>query len=201
MINKQFSMVAYNLGTFETTEAHTAEHLRNHIYQVLVLAGIIKRSDDGQRSTHELEEKMDDEEMICECDDEECEVTSPQETSDDDSDDNLLPRIPDQLTIDTSLRDVSLYITTDNASNITKAIEKSQFTHIKCFAHTVNLAVHKGLDVTGIKKQLGHVRHIVKAFRKSNKAKYSLQVSRSNNYLCYVGLLIWLSWLKIIHFI
>jgi hypothetical protein len=72
---------------------------------------------------------------------------------------------------------VTIYITTDNASNISKAVSESEFIHVKCFAHTINLAVQKALKVEGINKQLSKVRKVVKYFRKSNKGKYALQVS------------------------
>lgn len=75
------------------------------------------------------------------------------------------------------LQKLNIYLTTDNASNITKAVEESGFYHIRCFAHTVNLGVQLGLQVPGVKKLVTNIRLIVKHFRKSYRAKYALQVS------------------------
>ena len=81
-----------------------------------------------------------------------------------------------------------IYITTDNASNISKAVAESPYHHIKCFAHTINLAVQKGLAVAAIQRQLARVRQIVKYFRKSNKGKYALQVSKMQAVMTVIDL-------------
>ena len=73
--------------------------------------------------------------------------------------------------------DLNIYITTDNAKNISKAVSESRFTHIRCFAHTINLGVQNGLKIRAITKQVSKVRNVLKYFRKSYKAKYALQVS------------------------
>ena len=69
-----------------------------------------------------------------------------------------------------------IYITTDNASNISKAVEQSRLTHIRCFAHVINLSVQSGLKC--VSRMLAGIRSVVKLFRKSYKAKYALQVSK-----------------------
>ena len=72
-----------------------------------------------------------------------------------------------------------IYITTDNASNISKAVEQSRLTHIRCFAHVINLSVQSGLKC--VSRMLAGIRSVVKLFRKSYKAKYALQVSKCIN--------------------
>ena len=88
-----------------------------------------------------------------------------------DDGDEQLPNV--QFTLP---RGMTVYITTDNASNITKAVNDSEFELMRCFAHTINLAVQNGLKVPGIVKHIARVRKVVKHFRKSYKAKYSLEV-------------------------
>ncbi|KAJ4940609.1 hypothetical protein JOQ06_026906 [Pogonophryne albipinna] len=59
-------------------------------------------------------------------------------------------------------------IVTDNASNMTIAAEEAAFTlHVKCYAHTLNLAAQRAL--------LGRVRRIVNFFRRSTTANHMLK--------------------------
>ena len=69
-----------------------------------------------------------------------------------------------------------IYITTDNASNISKAVEQSTLTHIRCFARVINLSGQSGLKC--VSRMLAGIRSVVKLFRKSYKAKYALQISK-----------------------
>lgn len=69
---------------------------------------------------------------------------------------------------------IEIHITTDNASNISRAVKDSGYTHIRCFAHTVNLAVQKGLS--HIDPQLVKMRKVVTYIRRSSKATIALQV-------------------------
>lgn len=61
-------------------------------------------------------------------------------------------------------------VTTDNASNITKAVRLANMTNIRCLAHTVNLAVKKGLAVREIENITSKLRRVVTHFHKSAKA-------------------------------
>ena len=65
-------------------------------------------------------------------------------------------------------------ITTDNASNISRAVKETGFNHIRCFAHTINLSVQKGLKV--VDTQLAKLRKIIGLFHRSAKAKAALEV-------------------------
>lgn len=58
----------------------------------------------------------------------------------------------------------------DNASNIQSAFAKHGIPHFGCFAHTINLAVSKGLedrDNSVIKRLIGRARSLVSTFRHS----------------------------------
>ena len=62
-------------------------------------------------------------------------------------------------------------VTTDNASNMTVAVQVSGLSpHIGCFAHTINLAAKRGTDVRALSRLLGRVRKIVAYFHRSNVA-------------------------------
>lgn len=69
---------------------------------------------------------------------------------------------------------LTVHITTDNASNISKAVKDSGFVHVRCFAHTVNLAVQSGLS--HVDQQLIKMRRVVSYLRRSTKATIALQV-------------------------
>ncbi|XP_039520337.1 E3 SUMO-protein ligase ZBED1-like [Pimephales promelas] len=59
-------------------------------------------------------------------------------------------------------------LVTDNASNMAIAgAEANLSPHIKCFAHTINLATQKGLKCAGATCLLGRVRRIVSFFHRS----------------------------------
>lgn len=62
-------------------------------------------------------------------------------------------------------------ITTDNASNVVNAVKIAElFPHIRCFAHTINLAAQKGLRVSQVDKLLGKLRAVVGFFHRSSVA-------------------------------
>ena len=61
-------------------------------------------------------------------------------------------------------------VSTDNAANITKAVQQAGFTNIRCLAHTINLATNKGLAVRDVESLIKRVRKIVEYFHRSCKA-------------------------------
>ena len=73
-----------------------------------------------------------------------------------------------------------IVITTDNAANICKAIRDSKMQHVRCFAHTINLAVQKAVE--SLDSQISNVRKIVKYFHRSSAATMTLQVSNNVSY-------------------
>ena len=61
--------------------------------------------------------------------------------------------------------------TTDNAANIVGAMKNANIKHhVRCAAHTLNLAVQKGLQVLVLDGLLGRIRVVVKYFNKSTLA-------------------------------
>lgn len=67
-------------------------------------------------------------------------------------------------------------VTTDNAKNIANAVELAGFSpHVRCFAHTVNLAAQRGLGVQQVSRLLGRVRKVVTFFHRSTTAAEMLK--------------------------
>ena len=76
-----------------------------------------------------------------------------------------------------------MFITTDNAANICKAItgegSNPNLKHIRCFAHTINLAVQNGLKVAGVSKMLASVKRIVAHINRSPTANATFKEKQS----------------------
>ncbi len=65
----------------------------------------------------------------------------------------------------------STAVVTDNARNMEVAVrEAGLLPHIKCFAHTLNLASQAGLNVSRVSRLLGRVRKVVAFFHRSATA-------------------------------
>lgn len=72
------------------------------------------------------------------------------------------------------LKTTEVSVTTDNAANIVLAMNKANvMTHIRCMAHTLNLATQKGLEP--ISRLLGRVRRVVQYFHRSTVASNILR--------------------------
>lgn len=70
------------------------------------------------------------------------------------------------------LTDKSVVLVTDNAANMISAAEIGKFPHVKCFAHTLNLAAQRALKLLAVSRLLGRVRRISVYFHRSTKAKH-----------------------------
>ncbi|XP_067285697.1 E3 SUMO-protein ligase ZBED1-like [Pseudorasbora parva] len=70
------------------------------------------------------------------------------------------------------LTDKSVVLVTDNATNMISAAEIGKFPHVKCFAHTLNLAAQRALKLPAFSRLLGRVRRISAYFHRSTKAKH-----------------------------
>ena len=65
----------------------------------------------------------------------------------------------------------NIAVVTDNARNMDVAVKESGLApHIKCFAHTLNLASQAGLSVNRVSRLLGRVRRIAAFFHRSAMA-------------------------------
>lgn len=65
-------------------------------------------------------------------------------------------------------------LVSDNASNMAIAAEHAKLLHVRCFAHTLNLAAQRALKTAAVGRLLGKIRHIVAFFRKSALASQVL---------------------------
>ncbi|XP_052778645.1 E3 SUMO-protein ligase ZBED1-like [Mya arenaria] len=75
-------------------------------------------------------------------------------------------------------------VVTDNAANMDIAAKAAMLTpHVKCFAHTVNLACQKGVKVQEFQPLLTKVRRIVSFFHKSTTATALLKLNQKNKEL------------------
>ena len=70
--------------------------------------------------------------------------------------------------------DKPLAIVTDNAANMGIAARELGIHHVHCYAHTLQLAIEKGLKITQISKTLGSARKLVSHFSHSVLATNSL---------------------------
>ena len=62
-------------------------------------------------------------------------------------------------------------LVSDNASNMTIAAAETKYSkHIKCFAHTINLASQRALSVNQVSRLLDRVKNIVCFFHRSSTA-------------------------------
>jgi hypothetical protein len=58
-------------------------------------------------------------------------------------------------------------MTTDNARNTISALDSLEWSHLGCFAHTIQLGVHKAMEVPEVAKALGRARRLVGHFHHS----------------------------------
>ncbi|XP_065096446.2 E3 SUMO-protein ligase ZBED1-like [Paramisgurnus dabryanus] len=68
-----------------------------------------------------------------------------------------------------------LVLVTDNASNMAVAAELCKFLHVKCYAHTLNLASQRALKLPTVSRLLGRVRRITTYFHRSTTAKHQFE--------------------------
>ena len=74
----------------------------------------------------------------------------------------------------------NLSLTTDNASNIVNAAKQAELSpHVRCVAHTINLATQRGLKISQMHRLLGRIRRIVSFFHKSTTAMAVLKSKQS----------------------
>lgn len=178
IISPEWILNSYVLGTYEFRGSHTANNLLAHLKTILVKWGFLNDQDINS-SDFELipvtESSSDDDEDEGPDEDEEddtaCEDSTEGFTA------GILTNSIDVIPADLADR---IFITTDNASNVTKAVKDGGLKHIGCFAHTVNLAVQRGLKP--LEKQLNYVRRVVKFFHQSSKATQALQVTFTLSY-------------------
>ncbi|KAK0153071.1 Zinc finger BED domain-containing protein 1 [Merluccius polli] len=73
-------------------------------------------------------------------------------------------------------RESVLSVTTDNAANYVNAVERHlQAVNVPCMAHTINLAVRKGLAVRAIETPVSRLKATALHFNKSTTDRYQLE--------------------------
>ncbi|KAJ8910378.1 hypothetical protein NQ315_012825 [Exocentrus adspersus] len=65
-------------------------------------------------------------------------------------------------------------VITDNAANIVAAVRQSNWKHIPCFAHTLNLIVQHGIKLMRVDIIRRKVKNIVEYFHRSTQANHKL---------------------------
>jgi len=65
--------------------------------------------------------------------------------------------------------------TTDNGTNVIKAIELLEYFHMPCVGHTLNLAVKKCFELNQVARALARVHKLVGHFHRSTKAMSKLR--------------------------
>lgn len=83
----------------------------------------------------------------------------------------FLKAVADEWGIETH----DLVLVTDNASNMNVAAELGNFLHVRCYAHTLNLACQRALKLPAVARLLGRVRRITAFFHRSTTASHVLE--------------------------
>uniref|UniRef100_A0A671PSY3 BED-type domain-containing protein n=1 Tax=Sinocyclocheilus anshuiensis TaxID=1608454 RepID=A0A671PSY3_9TELE len=68
-----------------------------------------------------------------------------------------------------------LVLMTDNASNMVLLLSWGGFVHVRCYAHTLNLATQRALRLPSVARLLGKIRHITTFFHRSPIAKHQFE--------------------------
>ena len=70
-------------------------------------------------------------------------------------------------------------VTSDGAANMGVACREGNFKpHIKCFAHTINLAAQQALKIPEVQRLIGRIKRIVNFFHKSTTAAHLLTLKQ-----------------------
>ena len=93
-------------------------------------------------------------------------VLSTEEFEESHTGDNLSKQF-DNVLVEWNLNKENVSVTTDNAANICLAMRLSGIKHVKCMAHTLNLATQKCLAINQFSRVCGKVRRIVSYLHKS----------------------------------
>ncbi|KAM3876933.1 E3 SUMO-protein ligase ZBED1-like [Diretmus argenteus] len=76
------------------------------------------------------------------------------------------------------LSEKDVVLVSDNAANMISAAEVGKFPHIKCFAHTLNLASQRALKVDKLSRVLTRIRRVSAFIHRSTTASHLLKVNQ-----------------------
>ena len=79
------------------------------------------------------------------------------------------------------LSEECLVATTDNGSNIVNALDQLDWINIRCFAHTLQLAVLKVVNVPAVSKALARLSKSGKPFQSFSQINKSLEEEASRS--------------------
>ena len=71
-------------------------------------------------------------------------------------------------------------LVTDNASNMVVAGNVTQFLHVRCFSHTLQLCIGEALKIPAISRAVAAAKRVVKHFNQSSKASRALHAYQVN---------------------
>lgn len=77
-------------------------------------------------------------------------------------------------------REVVVAVTTDDVLNYVNAVRNLGICNVPCLAHTLNLAVHKGLEVKAIDTALSRLKQTAAHFGRSPSGTCLLEENRSS---------------------
>ena len=89
--------------------------------------------------------------------------------------DNISEKIEDILDEWNIDKDNIVAAVTDNARNITNAINQMGLLHFPCMGHSLQLGILKAFEIGAVKTALARVSNIVSHFHRSSKATYQLK--------------------------
>ena len=69
--------------------------------------------------------------------------------------------------------------TTDNASNIVSAMSILEWSHFRCFGHTLQLGVKEAMEIPQVSRAIGRAKRLVSHFHHSSKSTYVLRQKQS----------------------
>ena len=81
-----------------------------------------------------------------------------------------------EMLIDWKIKERVIGATTDNAKNITNAIEQMDIQHLPCVGHTLQ----RGLKIAKVKSCISQCKSVVSHFKKSTKDTHSLRDKQAN---------------------
>lgn len=101
-------------------------------------------------------------------------VLTTSEVAEDHTSENLVT-VLDTLMKEWEIRETVVGTSTDNGSNIIKAVKEMGLFNMPCVGHTLNLAVKKSFEINRVARALARIRKLVGHFHRSNKAASRLR--------------------------